>query len=215
MKSKYFREYFCSFSSKSYYFYILGVSHLKCRKCFIQHINYHFTKPKCVSSIFLQTTCYKSWKIWYRFISMQCSNLPLVRPSQTGKNSPRTSKTDSPVVRSDECNFCVKNIINQLFMNLQQQIHTLLERWIPSRKQPFCLCWCTCSVVHDGKDLSISVWSPAVNDVSVIELGNHGPVSRGQPVNGSTAHKPTTCTTFIVDKQVSEFGLSIRNLSLT
>ena len=28
MKSKYFREYFCSFSSKSYYFYILGVSHL-------------------------------------------------------------------------------------------------------------------------------------------------------------------------------------------
>ena len=25
----YFREYFCSFSSKSYYFYILGVSHLK------------------------------------------------------------------------------------------------------------------------------------------------------------------------------------------
>ena len=67
--------------------------------------------------------------------------------------------------------------------------------------------------MHDGKDLSISVWSPAVNDVSVIELGNHGPVSRGQPVNGSTAHKSTT--TFIVDKQVSEFGLSIRNLSLT
>ena len=29
MKSKYFIEYFCSFSSKSYYFYILGVSHLK------------------------------------------------------------------------------------------------------------------------------------------------------------------------------------------
>ena len=29
MKSMYFREYFCSFSSKSYYFYILGVSHLK------------------------------------------------------------------------------------------------------------------------------------------------------------------------------------------
>ena len=29
MKSKYFREYFCSFSSKSYYFYILGVNHLK------------------------------------------------------------------------------------------------------------------------------------------------------------------------------------------
>ena len=25
----YFREYFCSFSSKSYYFYFLGVSHLK------------------------------------------------------------------------------------------------------------------------------------------------------------------------------------------
>ena len=24
----YFREYFCSFSSRSYYFYILGVSHL-------------------------------------------------------------------------------------------------------------------------------------------------------------------------------------------
>ena len=122
---------------------------------------------------------------------MQCSNLPLVRSSQTGKNSPRTTKTDSPVIRSDECKFCVKNIINQLFMSLQQQIHTPLERWIPSRKQPFCLCWCTCSVVHDGKDLSISVWSPAVNDVSVIELGNHGPVSRGQPVNGSTAHKPT------------------------
>ena len=74
-------------------------------------------------------------------------------------------------------------------MRLQQQIHTLLERWIPSRKQPFCLCWCTCSVVHDGKDLSIFVWSPAVNAVSVIELSNHGPVSRGLPVNGSTAHK--------------------------
>ena len=29
MKSKYFREYFGSFSSKLYYFYILGVSHLK------------------------------------------------------------------------------------------------------------------------------------------------------------------------------------------
>ena len=28
MKSKYFKEYFCSFSSKSYYFYILSVSHL-------------------------------------------------------------------------------------------------------------------------------------------------------------------------------------------
>ena len=28
MKSRYFREYFCSFSRKSYYFYILGVSHL-------------------------------------------------------------------------------------------------------------------------------------------------------------------------------------------
>ena len=85
-----------------------------------------------------------------------------------GKNSPRMSKTDSPVVRSDECKFCVKKtIINQLFMRLQQQIHTLLERWIPSRKQPFGLCWCTCSVVHDGKDLSIFVWSPAMNAVSV------------------------------------------------
>ena len=98
-------------------------------------------------------------------------------------------------------------------MRLQQQIHTLLERWSPSRKLPFCLCWCTCSVVHDGKDLSIFVWSPAVNAVSVIELSNHGPVGRGQPVNGSTALKPTT--TFIIDKQVSEFGLSITNLSLT
>ena len=29
MKSRYFKVYFCSFSSKSYYFYILGVSHLK------------------------------------------------------------------------------------------------------------------------------------------------------------------------------------------
>ena len=74
-------------------------------------------------------------------------------------------------------------------MRLQQQIHTLLEHWIPSRKQPFCFCWCTCSVMHDGKDLSIFVWSPAVNDVSVIELSNHGPVNRGLPVNGSTAHK--------------------------
>ena len=33
MKSKYFREYLCSFSSKSYYFYILGVSHLNKRPC--------------------------------------------------------------------------------------------------------------------------------------------------------------------------------------
>ena len=89
-------------------------------------------------------------------------------------------------------------------MRLQQQIHTLLERWSPSWKLPFCLCWCTCSVVHDGKDLSIFVWSPAVNAVSLIELSNHGPVSRGQPVDGSTALKPTT--TFFVDKQVSEFG---------
>ena len=32
------------------------------------------------------------------------------------------------------------------------------------------------------------------------ELSNHGPVSRGLPVNGSTAHKTTT--TFIVDQQV-------------
>ena len=31
MKSMYFREYFCSFSSKSYYFYILCVSHLNCK----------------------------------------------------------------------------------------------------------------------------------------------------------------------------------------
>ena len=54
------------------------------------------------------------------------------------------------------------------------------------------------------------VWSPAVNAVNVIELSNHGPVSRGQPVNGSTAHNPTT--TFIVDEHVSEFGLSIRKL---
>ena len=35
-----------------------------------------------------------------------------------------------------------------------------------------------------------------------IELSNHGPVSRGLPLNGSTAHKPTT--TFVVDKQVSD-----------
>ena len=62
-----------------------------------------------------------------------------------------------------------KTIIDQLFMRLQQQIHTLLERWIPSRKQPFCLCWsqwCTCSVVHDGNDLSIFVWSPALNAIN-------------------------------------------------
>ena len=35
-----------------------------------------------------------------------------------------------------------------------------------------------------------------------IELSNHGPVSRGLPLNGSTAHKPTT--TYVVDKQVSD-----------
>ena len=29
MEGKYFREYFCSFPSKSYYFNILGVSHLE------------------------------------------------------------------------------------------------------------------------------------------------------------------------------------------
>ena len=67
--------------------------------------------------------------------------------------------------------------------------------------------------MHDGKDLSSFVWSPAVNAVSVFKLSNHGPVSRGQSVNGSTAHKPTT--TFMADKQVSEFGLSIGSLSLT
>ena len=54
-----------------------------------------------------------------------------------------------------------------------------------------------------GKDMSIFVLSPAVKAVSVIELSNHWPVSRGLPVNGSTAHKPTI--TFI-DKLVSEFG---------
>ena len=88
-------------------------------------------------------------------------------------------------------------------MGLRQEIHTLLECWIPSQKQPFCLCWCTCSVVHDGKDLSNSVWSPVVNAVSVIELSNH--VSRGLPVNGSTAHKPTT--TFIVDNVKTSLSL--------
>ena len=36
MKSKYFREYFCSFASKSYYFYILGVSHHKLRSHFAE-----------------------------------------------------------------------------------------------------------------------------------------------------------------------------------
>ena len=35
-----------------------------------------------------------------------------------------------------------------------------------------------------------------------IELSNHGPVSRGLSLNGSTAHKPTT--TFVIDKQVSD-----------
>ena len=39
------------------------------------------------------------------------------------------------------------------------------------------------------------------------ELSNHGPVSRGQPVNGSTALKPTT--TFIVDKQVLSLGCQL------
>ena len=92
-------------------------------------------------------------------------------------------------------------------MRIQQQIHTLLERWIPSRKQPFCLCWCTCSVVHDGKDLSNFVWSPAVNAVSVIELSYHGPVSRGLSVNGSTAHKPPT--TFIIDKTSLSLGCQL------
>ena len=92
-----------------------------------------------------------------------------------GKNSPSMSKIDQPVVWLDECKFCVKNIINQLFVRLHQQIHSVLERWIPSREQAFCLCWCTCSVVHDGKDLSIFVWSPAVNAVRVIVLTNHGP----------------------------------------
>ena len=98
-------------------------------------------------------------------------------------------------------------------MSLQEQIHTQIERWIPSRKQPYCLCWCTCSVVHDGKDLSISVWSPAVNDVSVIELSNHGPSAEASLWTEALHTKPTT--TFIVDKQIFEFGLLIRNLSLT
>ena len=88
-------------------------------------------------------------------------------------------------------------------MRLQQQIHTLLERWIPSRKQPFCL------LVHM---LSCAWWERSVQFCLVpcnkcrqcgIELSNHGPVSRGLPLNGSTAHKPTT--TFVVDKQVSDF----------
>ena len=43
MKSKYFREYFCSFSSKSYYFYILGVSHLKRQLVF----KFYFTVTPC------------------------------------------------------------------------------------------------------------------------------------------------------------------------
>ena len=100
---------------------------------------------------------------------------------------------------------CEKNIINQLFIRLQQQIHTLLERWIPSRKQPFCLYWCTCSVVHDHWwERSVQFCLVPCNECRQcgIELSNHGPVSRGLPLNGSTAHKPTT--TFVVDKQVSD-----------
>ena len=41
MKSKYFREYLCSFSSKSYYFYILGVSHLKRAIGSVTHVYGH------------------------------------------------------------------------------------------------------------------------------------------------------------------------------
>ena len=37
MKSRYFKEYFCSFSCKLYYFYILGVSHLN-RGCTIHKL---------------------------------------------------------------------------------------------------------------------------------------------------------------------------------
>ena len=46
----YFREYFCSFSSKSYYFYILGVSHLNAPGCdysFVcKHLLVHFFEHK-------------------------------------------------------------------------------------------------------------------------------------------------------------------------
>ena len=140
--------------------------------------------------------------------------LTVVRSSQTGKNSPRTSKTDSPVVRSDECKFCVKkNIIIQLFMRLQQQIHTLLESWIPSRKQPFCLCWCTCSVVHDGKDLSIFVWSTAVNAVSVKLSWVTMDPSAEACLWTEALHTKLLLLSSLINK--FEFGLSIRNLSLT
>ena len=39
------------------------------------------------------------------------------------------------------------------------------------------------------------------------ELSNHGPASRGQLVNGSTAHKPTT--TFIVDNKFLSLGCQL------
>ena len=46
-------------------------------------------------------------------------------------------------------------------------------------------------------------------DRIVVNSYNHGPVSKGLPVNRSTAHKPTT--TFI-DEQVSKFVLWIEKL---
>ena len=67
-------------------------------------------------------------------------------------------------------NFVWNKNHNQPTFHETTTIHSVLERWIPTRKQPFCLYWCTCSVVLDGKDLSIFIWSPAVNAVSVITL---------------------------------------------
>ena len=58
MKSKYFREYFCSFSSKSYYFYILGVSHLKNTK--------HSVCLKVPSPFQNFTNFQKLWFAFYR-----------------------------------------------------------------------------------------------------------------------------------------------------
>ena len=61
LKSRYFRDYFCSFSSKSHYFYILGVSHLNFT---MKHIP-HNLRMVAVSGFVVVCCGYIIICIWY------------------------------------------------------------------------------------------------------------------------------------------------------
>ena len=41
---------------------------IQCRLCYIQNVNYHSIKPKCISSVLLQNTSCKTWKTWHIYM---------------------------------------------------------------------------------------------------------------------------------------------------